>query len=284
MKRKITHFLATYMQNIGIDIANEDRIRRTRYIKIIAAGFYLLLLSSLSAFLIKNRNQYNNLALGSAYTISAVNIVASYLYVLITIKRIRPLLRNIDQNIFVYTNEEKITPAYSLLMKEENTLLFFQITLAYLIFMWVSFFFSPFFAYYLTGGRELKVEIIPIWLPFRSKVAIYLFQLSTETVLATGLYLKWVFPLFLHFEYERQCRRLCAALTTLEWRSFADMQQRIEEFGASGSSAGGSDLASLSLDELSRLCRTKTYYRNAYYKIVRENLVQCIRHHQRLVE
>lgn len=281
MNRKVTHFLATCMQNIGIDIDNEKTNNKFYYTRILVGIAMLLFFFSVTTFAIKNRDEPKKVVLASAHLLPGITIAANYLYAQLTTKRIRNLLRNIDANIFVYTNEGKITPPYSPLMKEKNILLLFRIILVYMTVSLTLYLLSSILAHYITGPQPMNTVIIPLWLPFQSKIGSFLFQLTFIPAFGVSLYLKWIFTLFMNFEYERQCTRLCVALTTLEYRSLTDMQRCVQKSGAHASSG---ESTAMPLDKLNRMCRTVQRYRNAYHKIVRENLIQCIQHHQRLAE
>lgn len=279
MNRKVIQFLITCIQNYGIDIANEKGNKKVFYTRIIVTGIMLLYFITLTAFLLKHLNETKSLVLGSAYLLGEINLEANYLYFQLNIKRIQNMLRNIDDNIFIYTNEEKITPTYSPFIKEKNMLFLFRIILIYIIVSLTLYSLSPFLADYLTG-YYLKIEAIPIWLPFQNKVAVSLIQSPIIFVCAFALYLKLIFTLFVHFEYERQTERLCAAILTLEGRSLMDMQQRVAVTNVNTSSQS----TPMSLNQLRSMRRTNPSYRNIYYEIVRENLIQCIQHHQHLIQ
>lgn len=256
------------MQNCGIDVTNEKGTIYSYYISLIVISLLLSLLASTLTYMSKNQNEYKLLAYSSALSFEIINIGATYLYFLATKKSIRILLQNLDANIFVYTNEEQIAPTYPSLLKENNMALLFVIAQAYLIVSTIVVFSIPFFALCLTNDQRLKLEIIPIWLPIDNEVAIYLFQVFTSLAVIGVLYAKWIFFSYLLFEYERQCRRLCSALKTLEGRSVMETQQRIQR-----------QLKSSSVRRTANV-----HFKNVYSKVIHENLIQCIQHHQSLVE
>lgn len=277
MKRKVTRFVVKYMLNFGIDVINKKGTTYSYYKSLIVISLLLALLASIFAYINVNRNEYKYVAYASAFSLEVINTIATYLYFLATKKRIRILLQNIDANIFVYTNEEEITPTYSSLLKEENMVLIFVITLAYLIGSIILAFLTPFLTIFLTNNQELIIEVAPVWLPFDNEIGLFLFQVFPVFALGGVLYAKWIFSSFLLFEYERQCIRLCDALKTLEDRSLTVTQQRMNANDKNEESEANNNVSFMR-----RMANVN--FRNAYSKIVQENLIQCIHHHQRLVE
>lgn len=278
MKRTIVQFIIKFMEEIGINISKE---RRTTNVgkKIIVTMLTLLTFYAMFMYIIKNRHEFHNIAFGICYIIADFSVVTTHLNFIFTTDRVRSILTDIDNNIFTYSDEDKITPSYSWILKEKNMMLFFMIALCNLIFTLCLMTIPTLLKYFITG--QLETEIYPGWIPVENNVINFLFQLSTILASAYIVYFKQIFFLFIHFEFERQCKRLRSSIATIEGRSLTDTLERIKKQVTSESNKGNINIVLPSnVCELYKIPEFAT----TYEKILQKNLIQCIQHHRKLIQ
>lgn len=234
-------------------------------------------LSILVYMIINLRNlEESILAVGCAAT--NVSIVAGYFYLIYYQKRLRLLFHHIDDHLFTYTDEQRITPAYSWILQERNSLLFFIIVGCYNIFCLILAILAPVANSLINDLRPITIAIYPSWLPTDNSILISSFQVSTVIGASASIYLEWILPIFVCIEFGRQCERLRVALTMLDSRSLADS---LDDYISCTTRLNDHPDEPISIGHI---YKTNAHFRMKYHQTWRQYLIQCIQHHQQLVK
>lgn len=282
MKRKIVHVLQVLLNQVGINATtNANLIRR----KVIMITFLLFGLCSISIYPATNLNHLPTVIQGVSFTLADFANTASYLYFIAMADHNQKLLTVIDDHIYAYDDEENIKPAYEWICKEENMITSFAVVFVYLLTNVIFVTAVPLFIYLFTG--KVEVMIVPAWIPTENNLLTYLSQILIILPAAITLILKWSFPLFVNFEFQRQNTRLCAALATAEQRSLTNVlksnderKKTLTEF-----SDAKPPLEKIPSSEnlLTSILKSKDL-EILYRRFMRRHIVQCIEHHQNLIK
>lgn len=240
------------MQQMGLDMSNRDDntfSTSTSYRANILLMMQTWTCTSILILLFVNRSvDFYETVINICYFTAGCTTLSGYASFVITLNDIKQLMRIIDDNIFTYPDEHSIMPKYAWTSKEENMVL---VIVALLVYQGTCTFImsiAPILQLLFTG--EMEVSVFPMWEPWTSVMLSFVSQFIFVNIAFWFYYLSWIFPIFVCFEFERQCARLCCALNSVQDRAKeADILKQKD-------------------------------YDEAY----RENLVQCIRHHQRLVK
>lgn len=287
MKRVTTRFFATVLHLFGVDVFTDGTTKHQSNIilckKIIITIFLLSGMFSMLAYALQNWNDLSKFILGIGYTAADAAVTTNYLYFMYFEKSIRKLIADIDREIFTYTDEPNILPKYSCILKEKNYKLFLIIFMVYIA-LGTALAAIPAILVYLINERQHSIVVYPSWIPSENGFIGSAFQLSTTFAFAGPMYLAWSFPIFVHLEFQRQCERLCAALATLTRRSLSQMLEYLKK---TESAAYFEDLAeapdSAMLNRVEHICALNHCHRAKYHEIVREQLIECVQHHQHLI-
>lgn len=258
MKRQLTKHLVAILSATGIGISSENRIRQLCTKTVILFSLACCFFSEIFYGIDKiNTGTRHDVIFVVCFII--INFITTFGFISFQfkLKDLQELLQILDGNIFTYTDETEIAPDYKWSCKEENMK---RVSLFFAGYFFVSCFFSNvacLAGYALTRNLIL---IYPAKLPWDSAGLNYGLQMWVSVLAAWTLYTRWSFSILISFEFERQCKRMCTALETVERRSREEAG--VYEDGASYMSAKWNE---------SQI---------RYYKILRGNIVQCIRHHQ----
>lgn len=251
MNREITKHLAAIFDITGISIYPDGHKRKlaTRIINtwLMVFGAAMMLL-----YLITHRHAFQDVALSLCCTISATNAILVYLILHFKSEHIRQLLVAMDGDIFMYADESEIKPNYSWTSYDRYMRIISSVIIGY-IYACMAFLGFSSVMMVLFGGMGTAF-MYPAWTPWNSILLDFFCQMTTLLAYGCSYSLTYVYMLTISFEFERQSERLCSALASTESRARAKLH--------SGLGATSRDL---------------------YSEFMEENLVQCIKHHQKLI-
>lgn len=255
MKRSLTRNLSLILEISGVEI-NAHKSKKMLAGRIICTFGMLYAIFVVSLYMVYNRDNMLDILTGTYYIIFAIATLLANLCFYHKSREISHLLQTVDTNIFTYVQEPNIEPNYSWILREENVLFFPILLLVY--FVANSTVLGGICILRLTIGGEQVVSLFPAATPWDSLTVNFCSQAFIVYLVAWSNYLRWVFLFVMSLEFERQCKRLCTALETAKQRS-SEKRRDIprSQFGGQGD-------------------------RKRDFQLFEQNLMQCVRHHQKL--
>lgn len=225
MTRKLVTFFSNYLSLLGL---HRDFRRPFRL------GISALLLTTGSiqylVFLSKNTATVYGVTLPFSHLLITMIVVSSLVSFLLYYKNVYLLLKKIDQNFYIYSNESNIKPEYSWLEEENNLFKLFLCFLTYSFVGTASMCLSPFVQFLFLG--RVEVLIYSGWIPWKIDkvvpfVCAYMINFSTVIVCITWYNLFVLLPLYITIEFRRQVKRLCTALRNIGKAGFQKAEPKI---------------------------------------------------------
>lgn len=262
MKRLSVRLMINLLDMTGIRLYEGTFFEK--YVRLFAISFSLCYTGfSISMYSIIHRENFNEFVITISYLFSTIFLLTTIVSLFTSKSKIRVLLERIDDNIYTYTQEKDIEVAYSWILDEKNTRKINALIFLYQLFGFALAGISPVLGYLF--GIENQFMIYPAWMPLAKKgflpyIGMLVIQLITAGSVFWGYYLLQVYVAFMVIELLRQHKRLKAALTSLSTRC------ELEVLRANAQQDG--------------INNPHVWY----VKLFKENLIQCIQHHQLLVK
>lgn len=219
-------------------------------------------------YAVVNRENMNDAAPAIGFLGAAVVMLSSIWILSQNRCKIFKILHLMDQNVYNYPDEESIRVEISELYREENLFKTFQLVFLY---EWLGFSLSavsPLIMFFVTG--VFQVCIIPVWYPQYGDGIIGLgFTLFLQLMTCLGSF--WIYNVSqilitsLTVEFIRQTKRLKVAIGSIRCRTQDMVRKRYSKEDSSN---------------LNKLRDMAKFYDDLYG----ENILHCVRHHQRLWE
>lgn len=247
MNRKLIQFVTSLLTNTGINILNSDDIYLVwRFI--ISFGVVSLANILCCMVTITHTDNFYDFITPIPY-IAGITIQQTGIYFIFHHRQIiSEMIHEMDQYFYTYPDEDSFGIEYVWYLQEENITTLMTITklISFSVFFIMS---APIFAELLYFGR-IKTILFPMWTPW--KMDNLMAELSVFLIEAVegffGLWIHFVTMVFLvavAIEFQRQYRRLTSAVKSLEIRSSAQSSEQ-----------------------------------KCFDRALRENIINCIRHHQ----
>lgn len=251
-------------------------------------SFYVLCLSygylGTIMFSVTNFGEFYNFVIPAAYIGALTVLMSGVLSLYFNKKKIYHLLKFMDDNVFIYPDEKSIYPKYSWLFSERNIVTKFILVMGYEITGYIFVCGSPFMGYFVNG--HMKPYIYPAWTPWKvngttSFWVTYASQVVVVTTSLWGYYLTLTYILFILIEFIKQYKRLAEAVSTISQRAESSL---VNEFGYAELNKYPKrvDQHIFQYNVNSNNSDIKREYVVMYNKRVRENIIMCVQHHQRL--
>ncbi|XP_065213283.1 uncharacterized protein LOC135840588 [Planococcus citri] len=272
--------MAWFLQSIGINVLSKEKKLQDLTSSFLAFHFALIFTTAgIIMYAIMNRKHFEEAIIIAAFLGSMIIIDIAIPILFQNRYKLKELLFRMDENIFVYPDEDEIHVDYELTMQENYTR-----KLIILVFCYVCFGFSlsgvsPFIGLYLTG--KFKTVIYPAWYPWKednfAKASItYCIQLITSTCVFWSYFLFQIFAILVVIEFERQYKRLCTALCLVNERTKRMFVKKMFNDGAK-----------VDWDSLNYMnYKHSNFNRNqkvVFNDIYRQKITYCISHHQQLL-
>lgn len=260
MNRKLVTFFSVYLSFLGLNREFRKPCRLGISALLMTIGFIQYLVSALT-----NIDTLYGFTLPFSHALLTTNIISCLVSFLLQDTNVHLLLENIDQHIYIYSDESNIKLEYSWMEEENNMLSLFFGICSHNILISACMSVSPFVQFLLM--RRVEVLIYPGWIPWKIDeiapfVCAYIINFSVIVVCTTWYSLCGIFPLYVTFEFRRQGKRLCAALLNLDK---VEVQKRETRFTY-------------------RLLRPNRRPKLTYNKVLKKKICECIKHHQMLME
>lgn len=244
---------------------------------------YLTLASSAIVILImQNKNDFVEFILPIGYASTIFMNGINHLIIAYNVPSINLLLRNIERNIYTYSDrhftfDNSTSSGADNETHSSNNVACTKLSVFLTILIYNNAFLgmiSPFFGYLLTG--KLSANIYPSWFPWNMDDSVLGYTVSylLESYVALhvcSLYASTaVYMALTYLEYERQYRRLSNAVTSIPSRSLAFVRR-----------SSSSNRRCFPSNRLANE-RTETDDAKLYHKRFEYNLIECIDHHRAL--
>lgn len=263
MNRKTVQFFSSYpaFYEVNYETGKLHRIIITICINFIGALQILV-------FSLQNISTIYNFVFSFSNFLITIIFASNTSAFLYNNKKVRQLLRYIDQHIYTYSDESNITPSYDWIELDENMVRVFLYICGYHTFLVCGLSLSPYMQLLIYGKTE--VMIYPAWIPWPIDRPIpflcaYLINFIGITVGCLTYNLCCIFPMFITLEFRRQRKRLCTALVSIEKR--AEERARLSMKKAKPGFA---------YDSRRRL-------QLCYRSILKANVIECVKHYQMLL-
>lgn len=255
MNRKPVKFLVLFLSIFSL---NDGPVNKTRLV----ISFALVLYPTFQFFMsaITNTDTIYDIVFPASHTLVLTGIITNLICLFCKRKNIRLLLDHMDRHMYIYSDESVIEPEYAWIEKDDNMVRTLMGICSYNIFIGLCMSVSPLVQLLVMG--KVDILVYPGWIPWRIDkttpfVITYIMHICMAAMCILAFDLLCVFPLLIAFEFRRQRKRLCAALATIEIRT----QKRIPN-----------------------VCNDGKCHAHRYNAVLEDNIIECIRHHQMLIE
>lgn len=284
MKRQAVEIMAGLLRFTGIN-SEENRSTSLNEFKRISVYVFFLSYGYLGTtmFSIKNAGEFYNFVIPTAYIGALTVLMTGVLCLFHNKRKIFRMLKRLDDNVFIYPDENNIRPKYTWLFDEKNIIIKFTLVMCYEITGYIFVCGSPFMGYFVSG--RMKPEIYPGWTPWTVNGTVtfwstYVSQVCVVTTSLWGYYITLTYVLFIIIEFLKQYKRLVVALCTINQRAEQALLLKLNFSGDLKRPAakyhGSFHPINFNHSDI------KTEYVTLYNNLVRENIVMCLKHYQML--
>ncbi|XP_065199917.1 uncharacterized protein LOC135831402 [Planococcus citri] len=283
MKRQVVEVMAALLRFTGIH-SEEGKATTLNELRRISVYVFFLSYGFLGTtmFSIKNGGEFYNFVIPTAYIGALTVLMTGVLCLFHNKKRIYRMLKHLDDNVFTYSDEVNIQPKYTWLFDEKNIITKFILVMCYEITGYIFVCGSPFMGYFVTG--HMKPEIYPGWTPWTVNGTVtfwmtYVSQVCVVTTSLWGYYITLTYVLFIIIEFIKQYKRLVVAVSTINLRAERSLLEKLNFSNAFNESALGDITFQRANFHHSDI---KKEHIVLYNRLVRENIIMCVKHHQML--
>lgn len=267
MNKKTVTFFCKCIQAIGLDY---DSPHPTRTL----IGVFVLICAQ-TQFLVcafQNSDRLINVIFPLCYLFLMVLTFIDLIAFAYRTKDIHLLLKYMDQNMYTYSDEERIKPLYHWLEGDENLLRVIIYVWWFGVFICACIVISPLVQLLFIG--KVVIFMYPGWIPWKIDTPIpfvcaFIIQTNIFIVGCIIISLTTTFPLCVMIEFQRQSKRLCVALRTITDRA---KESTLNEIKISSFIGGYSYHLHISGER----------YKTNYNRRLKINIISCIRHYQML--
>ena len=250
MRRKLLCFVTALLRDTGIEIQNQNRNYNIwkfiiSFILVSLTNFMYCCISAM------NINDFYKFITPIPY-IAGTTILQSGIYLIYHYRNIiGEIFQNMDNNLYVYPDEDSLQIDYSWYLQEENiTVIMTATKLSFFGFLFLIT--VPTIGEIIYYGR-IKTFLTPYWTPWnvdslQKDIALFLLQYIEAICAVWFNYVTIVFLFVIIIEFVRQYRRLIVAITSLRYRTSLKMENA-----------------------------------TWFHRELRDNIIHCIRHHQVLI-
>lgn len=280
MNRDTTKFLSTYIKTLGYPIHDSERKNTANLPRlVICAGCLLWIFIQFIVISIQNRDNFYDFVFPLGYSTVIAYFLSGLAAFMCRLEQVKILLKHVDQNIYTYPDESDINPRYDWITGERNMVILFWCIFWYNSCASVADASLPFIQLMMQG--RVEVLIYPGWIPWSIEgvlpfIGTYLMHFCILLACTSICNLTCIYTLFVTFEFQRQCKRLNAALGSIEQRTLKHTLHKLNILDPKIIDGNGNG------DEEDKRLRSK--YRHYYQTKFKENMVSCIQHHQMLIK